>query len=857
MKLKNHSIIQKIALILVCLIVINFIMPTNVSNADIGGVLFTPVKELFLTVGDVVMFMLDMGFTGDMRWVMWNMLSYEGVNGTDNDRFTADDDKRAILKSKMSPEKIFSNQVELLNVDFINTINENDYSVKSDSATSGLHVLRTTIASWYVAIRNLSLVIMLSILIYVGIRIIISSASQEKAKYKQMLMDWVIGMCLLFMLHYIMSFSVMITKKITQMLSAATNEGITMQEEDLNGSTTVLDSATYTVDGVEYKGGDTVEKLQSLIQYVRYYADLRDLGPAFAFLIMYLFLVFYTVLFAFRYMKRTFIMAFLTVISPFVAMTYPIDKLNDGKAQAFNMWIREYIYNLLIQPFHLVLYTILVGASIDLVSSNLVYGLVAIATILPAEKLLKQMFGLDKASTPSMAAPAIATAAANYLTRGRNSSKSKSGNSGGSSNDGGNSQTPPRTVDNDYNFDSFDSKDENKDSSTTPTGNNNYNSDQQEEMEEGLGLAPGTLNSPYSQEQLDEMGDYFNTQREVDNNENNTPIDEDTRNSMTNNQNAELDAYLNSPAYGNGNGNNDVDRSSSSGGKNFKQKLGKGIGNVGKLGAHAAKKIVRGRTIGKGMKFVAKTALSGAGIIGGAAAGLAVGAMTGNPSMAFTAMAGGAAMGRNLGKTVDVAGNAVNSIRNTGRNIRDSVTNFKDEALYGGQTADTNQENRDIARQRKDYAKNAENIKFFERKTGASGKQLKNIMDRASYFNQMGLGNNEDVLKALEFEEICKQDYGMSDERAQQVAGASARFMSINNYKASDFHNKTKSTEIEQGTQNIVKTFAGNLNSQDQNKLIQQMMTGNRYIAGDTKRQKEKMDYTNKTKRNNKKANNK
>ena len=47
------------------------------------------------------------------------------------------------------------------------------------------------------------------------------------------------------------------------------------------------------------------------------------------------------------------------MIAPFVALTYPIDKLNDGQAQGFNKWLKEYIFNLLIQPMHLLLYTIL------------------------------------------------------------------------------------------------------------------------------------------------------------------------------------------------------------------------------------------------------------------------------------------------------------------------------------------------------------------------------------------------------------------------------------------------------------------------------------------------------------------
>ena len=33
-------------------------------------------------------------------------------------------------------------------------------------------------------------------------------------------------------------------------------------------------------------------------------------------------------------------MAFLTLIAPIVAFTYPIDKMADGQAQGFDMWVK-------------------------------------------------------------------------------------------------------------------------------------------------------------------------------------------------------------------------------------------------------------------------------------------------------------------------------------------------------------------------------------------------------------------------------------------------------------------------------------------------------------------------------------
>lgn len=114
----------------------------------------------------------------------------------------------------------------------------------------------------------------------------------------------------------------------------------------------------------------------------------------------FIILVIYTVIFTITYAKRLLYIMFLTVISPLVAVSYPLDKINDGKSQAFDLWLKEYIFNLLIQPFHLLLYTILVSMAFDLAGTNIIYSLVAIGFMIPAEKFLRKMFGFDKASTP-------------------------------------------------------------------------------------------------------------------------------------------------------------------------------------------------------------------------------------------------------------------------------------------------------------------------------------------------------------------------------------------------------------------------------------------------------------------------
>ncbi len=41
----------------------------------------------------------------------------------------------------------------------------------------------------------------------------------------------------------------------------------------------------------------------------------------------------------------------LIIIAPLITITYSMDKMKDGQAQALNTWMREFMFNVLIQPF--------------------------------------------------------------------------------------------------------------------------------------------------------------------------------------------------------------------------------------------------------------------------------------------------------------------------------------------------------------------------------------------------------------------------------------------------------------------------------------------------------------------------
>ncbi len=57
----KKSITQKIILIVIIAILWNFVFPTF-SRADIGGVLFDPIADIIMTIGDAVVALLQAFF---------------------------------------------------------------------------------------------------------------------------------------------------------------------------------------------------------------------------------------------------------------------------------------------------------------------------------------------------------------------------------------------------------------------------------------------------------------------------------------------------------------------------------------------------------------------------------------------------------------------------------------------------------------------------------------------------------------------------------------------------------------------------------------------------------------------------
>ncbi len=267
------------------------------------------------------------------------------------------------------------------------------------SANNSAMELKATVAKWYYTLRNLAVVSLMIVLLYIGIRILIASVASEKAKYKQMIKDWIVAICLIFVMQYIMIFANNFVDMIVGLFSNVAGQNLHTvsvdkpDEELVKGLKKVGLSDYVTSDGNLNVPTNLMGKVRMLAQEQS--GTLLYIGYAMCFLV----LVFYTAYFCFVYAKRLLWTMFLTIIAPLVAVSYPLDKIGDGKSQAFDLWLKEYIFNLVIQPFHLLIYIVFVSSAFDLAGNNVIYSLIVLGFMLPAEKFLRKMFGFDKTTT--------------------------------------------------------------------------------------------------------------------------------------------------------------------------------------------------------------------------------------------------------------------------------------------------------------------------------------------------------------------------------------------------------------------------------------------------------------------------
>lgn len=762
---QNKNILQKIAIVVLITLLVYFSIPTF-SFAAWGGDMLKVLTQLLAAIGDTVMGALNHFMLGTDKMIGSVMLSRHDLTVTDssgalyagseqvdieldqnNDEEKIDgglwdtDDEWQVPNLLYSPEAIFSNSIAALDVNFLRP---NEYTSVQDTTEAEQHSesaaaqLQETIGSWYVAFRNIAIVALLTVLVYIGIRILISSTSADKAKYKEALRDWLVAMCLVFVIHFVMSAVLMIIDQITILFG--------------NSATGMV----VDVDGTKMK--------LSLMGVSRLRVQSTNAGISATFCIIYLVLVVYTIMFTFTYLKRFLYMAFLTMIAPLVAITYPLDKLGDGKAQAFNYWFKEYLMNAILQPLHLILYTTLIVSALELVQENFIYALVAIGFLIPAEKFVKQMFGFNKADSAGtlggFAAGALTMSGLKKMASAKphfSNSNQKSGNDKIRTADG--NKDLPLTGKSDYKgLDSVKFGD--------ITGRNNG-------LNKGEGSAPllgdnsNNQTPENSQQKPKTEGGISNGSDSIIDQQSGIRPNEDSSGNMNIPiSNAPIFTDENRDRYGNMQEAPVDGRSQLSPDEQRRKEridnLKQGF-NANIMGSPITKTAIRGaKSVGKTVwknkgkiaGTIAKTAVSATTGVLGAGIGLAAGIATGDASKAFQYATAGGVAGSAIGKN---ATNAVGSLGKNGyRAIKDTAGNianaYREESL-GYAEADKIKQEKINKKAMKAFMENEEQLKKAKQtqiKLSKDGHNvdIKDIMKSRYDYIAAGIDDEQQIQRA-------------------------------------------------------------------------------------------------------------
>ena len=204
-------------------------------------------------------------------------------------------------EADVTVENIVYNKIPILDANFFNFESAGGAVVDENGI---VYIIKENVAIWYYVFRTMAILIMLIILLYLGIRMAITTVAEKKAVYKQMLVSWIAGFILVFTIHYIMYFIISVNETFISWIVPKYEEGTEL----------------------------------SLYESVRTKAYSLKATTGTAGLVMYAVLVYYSIRFLLLYFKRYLTIMILAIISPFVSVSYAVQKINKKRKRRRDVW---------------------------------------------------------------------------------------------------------------------------------------------------------------------------------------------------------------------------------------------------------------------------------------------------------------------------------------------------------------------------------------------------------------------------------------------------------------------------------------------------------------------------------------
>lgn len=269
-------------------------------------------------------------------------------------------------KKLITIDSILFNEEPLTDVNFFED-SEAVQEIKEKNSKAFIIQLRDGVKMWYYIIRNIAIMVMVVILMYVAIRMLFNmytSSAEDKARYKEMMIAWVKALSTLTVMHIIVYAVIAFNTDIISMIKDVAH-----------------------IDDPRLQNLNVILLERAL--------DIR-LSVSFPATILYVLVTYLTVQYFFLYLKRFVMVVILIVSGPFIILKTAYESTGKSVSKAYSKWFYDLIMNVLEQSVHALFFALFVRNLFDGAMNNLVGFLVFWFVLKSMLKITKIIFKLFK-----------------------------------------------------------------------------------------------------------------------------------------------------------------------------------------------------------------------------------------------------------------------------------------------------------------------------------------------------------------------------------------------------------------------------------------------------------------------------
>ena len=244
-------------------------------------------------------------------------------------------------KKLITIDTMLFNEEPLVDINFFND-SEAVKEIKEKNPKAFIIQIREGIKTWYYVLRNIAIMVMVIVLMYVAIRMLLNmytESAENKARYKEMMIAWIKALSTLIIMHIIIY--------------------------------TVIAFNTDIIETIKDVAHIDDPRLQNLnVILLERALDIR-LSISFPATILYVMVTFLTIQYFFVYLKRFILVLILIISGPFIIVKTAYESTGKSVSKTYSKWLYDLIINVMEQSIHALFYALFVRSLFEGAMENL------------------------------------------------------------------------------------------------------------------------------------------------------------------------------------------------------------------------------------------------------------------------------------------------------------------------------------------------------------------------------------------------------------------------------------------------------------------------------------------------------